>query len=347
MKVLFISRAHIGLSKGGLQMQIHRTADGLRQRGIEVVLYDPWTNQIEDVDVVHVFCSFDHMYYHVVEAARLGKPVVFSPVFGYCEVSPWRARLEGALAKRLPGFLGNFKRLQRMLQLSDAIIALNAEEAQRMSWYFTVPRDRLVVIPNGVDEQFTNGDPSVFEQRYGFTDFVLQVGSIDANKNQLLAIQAMKGLPYKLVIVGAPLINQASYIDQCKAAAGDNVVFTGKLAFTDPLLPSAYAAARVFVLPSFSEVMPLCLYEASAAGCQLMASRNIAIEPGIRDYVKTFSPKDPAQLRGLIEEAMTGDPAEAARKTFSVPSWQDVADRVIDVYESVLASGAKARSAGA
>ena len=151
----------------------------------------------------------------------------------------------------------------------------------------------------------------------------------------------MAHLPYRLVIVGGAMLGHNAYAEKCRAAAGKNVLFTGRLAYEDSLLPSAYAAAKVFVLPSQSEVMPQCLYEAAAAGCKLIVSRNIPVAPSIRDHVDTFHPDKPAELAKLTEKAMApqGD-GGAARVPFRMRTWQDVADQIIGIYEELLGSKA-------
>src|SRR5262249_55193271 len=135
-------------------------------------------------------------------------------------------------------------------------------------------------------------------------DFVLNVASIEGRKNQLSLIAAMKNLPYPLVIIGKATSEQEDYMNNCRKEAGSNVLFTGGLAHDDPLLASAYAAARLFVLPSSSEVMPLTLYEAAIAGCRVAVSRNVPIAPSIAPMIPTFDPSDIQELAACITREM-------------------------------------------
>ena len=106
------------------------------------------------------------------------------------------------------------------------------------------------------------------------------------------------------------------------------------------MLASAFAAAKVFVLPSYSEVMPLSLYEAAQAGCRIIVSRNVPVSPELRAYVHTAHPDKPGQFEQLISRAMAAPYTveDKARKeiALSMPTWQQVADKILTIYQDVL-----------
>lgn len=341
MRVLFVTRAHIGLGQGGLQIQIQRTAECLRERGVEVVYYDPWKDQVEDVQLCHFFSSFAyHMNYHFDMAKSMGKRVVFSPVLGGFDVPLWKVKAQVALAERIAGFCPNSRLLKNMLQGVDCVLALNEQEAERLEKCYAVGRKKMRIIPNGIDRKFVHGEPAVFHSRYGVKDFVFQASSIDPNKNQLAVIRAMRNLPYDYVIAGKPLLSNKNYLDRCKAEAGENVIFTGAFSFDDPMLTSAFAAAKVFVLPSYSEVMPLSIYEAAQAGCRLVVSKNVPLPEEIRRHVEIVDPDSCEQLRNAIKLAMTkqndADVEHIRGVVLRMPSWQDIGNRILEVYEEII-----------
>ena len=74
MKVLFVTRSNIGLSKGGLRRKIDLISEGLHNRGVEVIWYDPWQYQIDSVDVCHFFSTGIEMYPYMETARKKGKP---------------------------------------------------------------------------------------------------------------------------------------------------------------------------------------------------------------------------------------------------------------------------------
>ena len=282
MKVLFISRNYIGLSKGGLQKQIEHSANCLRDKGVNVIYHNSWENQIDDVDLCHLWSSCPDMTYHLGYAKRSGIPTVISPVFMRFEDPMWQVFLEYNLGRCFKGLLTPQRRIGHMISSCDKVIALNKEEAHYLKKVLHVKEDRIRIIPNGINKKFSAGDPSLFEKKYGFKDFVLQVGSLDSRKNALRTIKAMSKLPYKLVLIG-PHEGSEDYYRQCKDAANENVLFMGQVDNNDPILASAYAAAKTFVLPAFSEVMPLVVYEAAQAGCNLVMSKTYPCEDNIRE----------------------------------------------------------------
>ena len=220
---------------------------------------------------------------------------------------------------------------------SAVIIGLNEDERDILIRAFQLPPERCLIVPNGIGKKFTNGNTGLFQDKFGVMDFVLSVGSINKNKNQLALIKAMDNLPYKLVIVGRAPAGDKGYMKKCREAAGKNVIFTGQLRYEDPLLASAYAAAKLFVMPSYSEVMPLTLYEAAVAGCKVIASRNIPLSEKIRQYVATFNPDRPEELAALIDRQMRSSRNDKLKKIVSqMPSWADVGRQIKGIYEEVL-----------
>jgi glycosyltransferase involved in cell wall biosynthesis len=64
-----------------------------------------------------------------------------------------------------------------------------------------LPHFRL--LPNGCDpELYTQADPSLFEKTHGLRDFLLCVGRIEPNKNQLLLCYALRETDIPIVLVG-------------------------------------------------------------------------------------------------------------------------------------------------
>lgn len=336
MKVLFVTCPRFGLDRGGLQIQTEKTAEELGRLGVEVVLYSPWKNQIENVDICHIFSSDGSMLPHMQKAAAKNKPVVISPILSCFQGPTWLTALKVKLSN-FPGVFTDLVRAKSMFELSAKILVLNSDERDIFTRTFKMPHEKCLIVPNGIEKRFACGDPSLFKDKYGVSDFVLNVGAIDPNKNQLTLIKAVAGLPHKLVIVGQARTGQEDYVQKCRAWAGDNVIFTGQLSYEDPLLASAYAAAKLFVLPSYSEVMPLTLYEAASTGCKIIASRNFPLAQEIRQYIQTFDPDKPTELAALIEKQMNSDKDNKLKKIVSqMPSWADIVGQIKKIYEEVL-----------
>jgi glycosyltransferase involved in cell wall biosynthesis len=336
VKVLFVTRSNIGLSKGGLRRKIDLISEGLHNRGVEVIWYDPWQYQIDSVDVCHFFSTGIEMYPYMETARKRGKPIIISPVFSYFD-TPLQIMLKVRLAHIVPGFCYHYVILKRMLLLADRILCLTEEGAAQIGFIMGIHGGSITVVPNGVDMSFSQADSRLFENRYGIRNFVVQVGVIDPNKNHLTIIKAMANLPYKYVIIGEPVLGHEAYMKQCQSIAGKNVLFIDKLGYNDPMLASAYKAAKVFIMPSYSETWGQTIYQAALAGCSVIVSRNIPLSPHIRNYVSRANPDSPRQFRKLIEQAMHSKTDERLRQAvLSMMTWQDVADQIITIYKDVM-----------
>jgi glycosyltransferase involved in cell wall biosynthesis len=348
MRVLFACPPHIGLSIGGLRRQIDLTAQALSDLGVQVDLLDIWRNQIDQTDLLHLFSTSASMYEHVRYAQAKGKPVVLSAVLNVFDKPLWLYVLSMRCLSRLP-MVGGLQRITRSLvHAADRIILLQIAEGRALKAMFGVPSKRMLVIPNGIDKNFAQATPDLFVQRYGLRDFALNVAYIGRTKNQLNLVRAVKGTNRQVVVVGAPLDGGQAYLDQCKREASGNVHFIGTFPFGDPILRSAYAAARVFVLPSYSEVMPISLMEAALAGCRLVGSSRYPIQPALKPYVSTPDPDRPEQIREALEQAyLKSDTAREAM--MAEPDWLEVGRRILAVYEELLSgqSTASPLSAGA
>ncbi len=337
MRVLFLVYPRIGLNRGGLQIQIEKTAEGLAKLGVEVLFYDPWKNQIEDVDICHVFSIDTSMSYHIRRAKEMERPIVASPVFNVFEIPAWLIKLKVMLSENVPGMRAGLALSKFMLKSSQRVLALNGRERDLLISVFGLESQKCTVIPNGINKTFGSGAPKLFEEKYGIKDYILEVGAVGRRKNQLTLIKAVAGLPYSLVIIGGPAGGDESYMNQCKEIAGDNVFFMGEISNDDPLLASAFAAAKLFVLPSYSEVMPLTLYEAAIAGCKIIASQNVPVSEEISTHVQTFNPDDVNRLIQLIDHEMKTPKNNMLMDIAAkLPTWMDVAERIKDVYEGVL-----------
>ena len=338
MRVLFLVYPRIGLDRGGLQIQIEKTAEGLAKLGVEVLFYDPWKNQIEDVDICHVFSIDTSMSYHVRRAKEMERPIIASPVFNVFEIPAWFIKLKVMLSENIPGMRAGLALSKFMLKSSQRVLALNGREKDLLISVFGLESQKCIVIPNGINKALGSGTSKLFEEKYGIKDYILEVGAVGRRKNQLTLIKAVAGSPYSLVIIGGPAGGDESYMNQCKEIAGDNVFFMGEVSNDDPLLASAFAAAKLFVLPSYSEVMPLTVYEAASAGCKIITSKNVPLSEEIRQYVPTFNPNKHRELAGLIDKQMCSGRNNKLKGIVSqMPFWADVAQQIRGIYEEVLA----------
>jgi len=178
-----------------------------------------------------------------------------------------------------------------------------------------VPRDRITVIPNGVDAARFAAAGAPRADGNG-APVVGSVGCLAPRKDYgtllaALARLAGEGRRFRAVLVGdgperGPLERQAAAL-----GLGDRVAFLGERSDVERLLPTM----NVFALSSREEGIPNALLEAMAAGRPSVATA-VGGTPEVLDDGETgwlVPPGDPAALARALGEAL-GDPREAERR---------------------------------
>jgi glycosyltransferase involved in cell wall biosynthesis len=337
VKVAFLSQVPWALDAGGLEVQIKATAAALRQAGMEVEFFDPWKRTF-DADLLHCFGSDYQLAETVTRASARGIPVVVSSVF-----APHRPDvfyLAWRFADRGVPMTTSFGARAKILRAADAVVALTALEAEHVQRFFGADRARIHVIPNGVEQRFFGATGDAFAQAYQVRNFALLVASVARAKNQLRLVEASEGTAIPLVLVGAPASRDRPYADHLARTLErrPDVLWIRGLPHESPLLVSAFASARVHVLPSLVEVQPLAALEAAAAGANLVVSGLPAMRGAFGESAWYCDPRSAESIRKALVDAHRAPRGQryTARPDWLV-SWDDVARRLAAVYGLVLA----------
>lgn len=361
---------HIAL--GGPTTRLLQIKHGIESIGREVVS----TNRITDalnanasVGLTHIFNSWalQSALNSLCFARRVGKPVVFSPIMLNLANRPFydsgvktlmqRAtsdsqiedgaaliremtpdwHLQSGVAPR-QGEKGHFDMIRRQTALADRIICLSTYEKALLT-SIGVDSDRMTIVENGVDTGImADADETQFAEKFGLKDFVLMVGRIESRKNQALAAFALRELDVPLVCIGH--VGDPDYFKALKRWAGPSFVHIDRI--TDrAMLASAYKAAKLLLLPSWSEGAPLVALEAAAAGTPLVLSCMSSEPDYFGDWATYVHPADTAGLKSAVAAQManpdTADRRQArsdmACKRFSIARH---VDKTLAVYDSVL-----------
>jgi glycosyltransferase involved in cell wall biosynthesis len=111
-----------------------------------------------------------------------------------------------------------------------------------------------------------------------------------------------------------------------------------RLDHEDPLLGSAYAAARVFALPSWFETPGLAAMEAALAGCPLVVTPFGCTREYFGDLARYARPHRIGEIARAIGRAWDAPRdrglASRIREQFS---WQVVARRTSEAYAQIAA----------
>lgn len=314
---------------GGGEVQLLKYMEALENLGVNVLRYDPWkpAPQFDAADIVHFFSvqgGSSRFPVHVKYARKM--PLVLSPIVWIDDP-----------AKYSMGEIGY------MLGLADRILPNSKAECEQLAGMFNLAPGLFTPIVNGVDDIFFEPvSPCLFREHFGIKEsFALCMGNIEARKNQLGLIEAMRGSGIHLVLAGQE--READYAASCRDMADGTVHFIGKLEHGSELQRSAYAAASALVLPSTLETPGLAALEAGACGCSLALTEVGCTREYFGEYAEYLNPHDADSIRNTVVDAMKKqrNPALASnvREHFT---WHVAAGQLVRVYAAVL----EGRSAG-
>ncbi len=145
---------------------------------------------------------------------------------------------------------------------------------QKLKNRFSSHADKIEYVPNGMLPSFS-GDisPNFLPQELGLIPekYVLTVGRLVPEKGFHDLVNAYKtaDTELKLVVVG-DADHQDDYSMSLKKEASDNIMFAGRRSGEE--LKALYKHARVFVLPSYHEGLPIVALEAISAGTDVLLS---------------------------------------------------------------------------
>jgi glycosyltransferase involved in cell wall biosynthesis len=236
------------------------------------------------------------------------------------------------LAPGVPGWR------RELLHRADRVLPNSQAEANQLRILFGVDYGRLSVVPNGVCRSFLQASSALYRERFGNEDFVLFVGRIEPRKNVLRLIRAVRSLGLHLVVIGDTPPEKKTYGERCRIEGGNQTRWLAALKHDDPLLASAYAAARVFALPSWFETPGLAALEAALAGAGVVVTPLGSTREYFGNRVFYAHPNYVHEIARAIERCWSvGPDPRLADFIASNYLWQHVARKTAEVYDQVAA----------
>jgi glycosyltransferase involved in cell wall biosynthesis len=359
------------MSVGGTEMNAVRTAERLdrnRYRLTVVTLRGegPLTARYERIGVPIVRYPIRSLYgaETIRQAFRLAdffRRERVSIVHCHDQYSNFFTTLSARIA-RVPAVIASKRWLHSPLRyriangigyrVATKVLANSANVAESLRTTDRLRRDRIVVLPNFVDEAaFTPPSPDVratwirelgLEPGAPVVGVVASLTPIKDHATLLRAIQRVSATTpaVRLVVVGAgPLLSDLQAMARDLRIEGI-VRFAG----LRPETPSFHHLFDVSVLCSVSEGFPNSLVEAMAAGRPIVATNVGGVPDAVRDGVNGLlvPPQDPDALAAAIS-ALLGDGARSAqmghagaRRARQEFDARVVIGRLEQLYESVL-----------
>lgn len=169
----------------------------------------------------------------------------------------------------------------------DTILALSGEQKQQIAAEFLIPQEQITVVGAGYNEKvFYNKEVCRPDEKA-----LVYAGKISRAKGVNWLLQALSQLPesFRLHLAGSGSGSEYDYCMKLAESLDDRVVIHGTLSQT--ALAELLNMCSLFVLPSLHEGLPLCVIEALACGCRVIATDL----PGTRE-IKRFIPEDHLQI---------------------------------------------------
>lgn len=217
-----------------------------------------------------------------------------------------------------------------------------------------VPKEKIVIVPNGVDleeyKQLPIGD--LFRKRLDIKEnekVVLTIGRLEEIKGFQYLIKALPSIieeigSTKLVIAG-PDFNYGAKLKKLAEETNvqDNVIFYGLINGKEKF--EAFSAADIVAVPSLYEGFGMLLLEAMAAGKPLVATNTGAapeiIQNGKNGILANLGNVE--DLAGKIIKLLSDDQlmyliSQESRKTVEAFDWERVSEHVHKLYIDCLSS---------
>ena len=229
-----------------------------------------------------------------------------------------------------PSYLlyGHRRSMTRIIRNASMLLPNSENEYKRLQKRLKVSAPYRV-IPNAIDSGLFRpaADAPVRED-----DLVLCVARIEGRKNQLNLIKAVNESSFRLILIGAPAVNQTVYYEECRRAAGPAVSFVNILSQEE--LPVYYSRAGVHALPSWFETTGLSSLEAAVMGCSVVITDKGDTREYFEDHAYYCDPASPASILEALKRAAKEGPSEILRaKILSQYTWQHTARQTLLAYE--------------
>jgi glycosyltransferase involved in cell wall biosynthesis len=255
----------------------------------------------------------------------------------------------------LPSRLGYaYARSSLWVAAHRAARVLTVSEASKRDilQYFQVPESKVTVIPNAIDERFSEEPPADevmrVRERYQLNDpFILYAGNIKPHKNLERLIEAFHIIRQgelehvKLLIIGDEISKYAALRRTVhRYKLHKHVRFFGFV--PDATLAILYRLARVFVFPSLYEGFGLPPLEAMASGTPVITSNVSSLPEVVGDAAMLIDPYEPDAIAGamrrvMLDDRLRDDMRERGLARAREFSWARSIRRVREIYDEVLA----------
>lgn len=327
MKVLFDHHSPFFLAHGGFQTQIEQTKAALEQIGIEVE-YVRWWDDTQTGDVIHYFGRPSGGYIHF--AHQKGMKVVIAELHSGLGSRGAKARfaqrgLMNACQWLLPAsFLA--KLAWEAYHDADAFIALTSWEGFLMQNMFHARKEKIYVVPNGVEEIFFEKPAGIVTRQ----DYLVCTATITERKRVLELAEAAVLAKTPVIIAGKPYSESDPYYLRFLEVVRTHpsvIRFYGAVQNRTELV-QLYRQARGFVLLSTMESLSLSALEAAACGCPLLLT-DLPWSRSVFGQEASYCPVAGVKATAVNLRQFVAEPHAAS---FRPLQWKEVGEMLRRIY---------------
>jgi len=297
-----------------------------------------------EADVFHVFTYLPMFLinYATFYAIQKGIPLVLTPIYHPARQTAYKGILSFLQANFYDRLVG-----PRILRRADCITAYSPADG---SFYSQIGAKDVCVRGMGVDEAECPPEAlEDFTKRYNLTEnTILSANRLERRKGIQHIIEAMpmilKEYPDTRLLVAGEDMGFKRYLDELVARIGveASVVFTGHLSRSE--VPCAFKVSKMFLLPSYYDVLPLAPLEAWLHKIPIVISSKVW---GTADLVTPENGiviKEPSHYKAIAEavvellsnprksQAMGENGHRLVEEQFT---WDSVVDKIEAVYKTV------------
>lgn len=259
-----------------------------------------------------------------------GVPYIISP---HGMMDPWIVG-RGAFKK----YLAKIFYEHRSWSNASVFHALNMKEKESILKVY--PKANVVVVPNGISISDCDFVPSVSNE----VKRLLFLGRFHQKKNLISLIEAIclvseafyKRNPFVLDIVGWGDVEYENLAKKVAAAHPNRFNFTGPLFGADK--DNVLRNADAFILPSFSEGLPMAVLEALKFGVPVLINDNCNLPDAFDANVALNAGTDVLSIKNCIECFLNMSPLDIStlrRASFDFVNKNYSWDNVLPLYEKM------------
>lgn len=308
-----------------------------------------WIVRKYHIDILHAHHTIPTGLVSVVVGKLMGVPVVLT---SHLMDITTHGTDEGPLGN-IKDFESSFffrKLLTFTLNNSDQIIAVSADLEKRIE-HMDINPEKIMVLRNAVDlDRFKPNKNVNMRNKVGIRDndiFILFIGHLEPFKGIFELLDGfyqinVQNKNTRLMIIGEG--HQETEVRKIvnEYQINESVIFTGKISPEE--IQNYYQMADIFVLPSYTEGLPLVVVEAMACGLPIVASCVGGIPEVVENNENGFliSPRNVGELKTKLEQLIVN---QDLREKFGSKSLEIVNEnfnidykvkKMINLYENLI-----------